>query len=633
MPLILRWFLNLGPTNPIAVRLVHNGSRRARHMYMRSAYLGVLIVALLYALLWNTKSGDLSYRELASAGSISFQYIAYLQIALICILAPVFMAGAIAQEADPKTWDILLTTPLSATQIVMGNLVGRLFFILALLFSSLPLFATTQYFGGVPGTSIFASYLIAACAALLVGATAIMLSVSRLVGKRAVFTFYIAVVSYIALTIAVDSVRFGGKSVSWATALNPFLTLRALLDPSGYPRAAAGTHTGPAAWFLERPVATWCWLSCLCSVALVLGSIATVRLGGFVAITGVAGTRRAGLFERLARRLSGTAGGKASRTVWHNPVAWREAAARNASTLRILSRYAFIGLGVVMGAVIVWAFHAGSLSTADFRAVLMYVVMGEMAVIALVVLNMSATCVSREREDGTLDLLLTTPIQARQYLWGKIQGLMAYAIPMLAAPLATLLIAGVYIGLGAFGRPGGDSVPTNFTVNAAAIVAAGGATGGSGVPTPVAVTVPIVLPEAGVIGLLVGVPFIALCAIIGIQFSLKSKGTIGSVMATVGVVAVVAGTIGLCAWNAGSDLPLLGPVLGGLSPASAVFALVQPEEAMARTIQQSNLGAARVGLAIGSVLGAGVYSLVVYMMHASMTRTFDMTVRRLAGTR
>ncbi len=628
MPLILRWLLNLGPTNPIAVRLVQNGSRRSRHMYMRASYLGVLIIALLYALLWNTKSGDLSYRELASAGSLSFQYIAYLQVALICILAPVFMAGAIAQEADPKTWDILLTTPLSATQIVLGNLLGRLFFILALLFSSLPLFATTQYFGGVPGRSIFASYLIAACAALLVGAAAIALSVSRLVGRRAVFTFYIAVVSYIALTIAIDTVRFGGVAVSWATALNPFLTLRALLDPSGYPRAAAGSKAGLAAWFLERPVTTWCLLSVGFSVVLVLASIATVRLGGFTAITGVSGVRRAGLLDRLLRRGSAAPGAKIGRTVWHNPVAWREAAARNASGLRVLARYVFIGAGIVLGGMIVWFFHAGSLSVADFRAVLLYVVLGEMAVIALVVLNMSATCVSREREDGTLDLLLTTPIQAKQYLWGKIQGLMAYAIPMLAAPLATMILAGAYVGLGGFGRAGGGTVASSYLLSTTSGV---GGWGGAG--TAATAVVPVVLPEAGLVAAIVAVPFVAFCAIIGIQFSLKSKGTIGSVMATVGVVAVVAGTIGLCAWNAGSDLPLIGPVLAGLSPASAVFATVQAEDAMARTIQQSDLAAARVGLLIGSLVGAWVYGLVVYMMHASMTRTFDMTVRKLAGTR
>ena len=42
------------------------------------------------------------------------------------------LAGAIAQESNPRTWDILLTTPLSSMQMVLGNIFGRLFFVLAL---------------------------------------------------------------------------------------------------------------------------------------------------------------------------------------------------------------------------------------------------------------------------------------------------------------------------------------------------------------------------------------------------------------------------------------------------------------------------------------------------------------------
>ena len=51
MPIILRWLLRQGPANPIAVRLVQNASRRTKHMYIRAAYLAVLIVVLLWALL------------------------------------------------------------------------------------------------------------------------------------------------------------------------------------------------------------------------------------------------------------------------------------------------------------------------------------------------------------------------------------------------------------------------------------------------------------------------------------------------------------------------------------------------------------------------------------------------------
>ncbi|MEM9791259.1 MAG: hypothetical protein AAF842_12745, partial [Planctomycetota bacterium] len=118
MPSALNWLLRLVPLNPIAVRLVQNASARTKHMYVRAAYLAVLVVVLLWLLLQAAGGGSPSYRELAQAGASSFTIIAYLQITLICILAPVFMASAIAQEANPKTWDILLTTPLGRLQIV-----------------------------------------------------------------------------------------------------------------------------------------------------------------------------------------------------------------------------------------------------------------------------------------------------------------------------------------------------------------------------------------------------------------------------------------------------------------------------------------------------------------------------------
>ena len=74
---------------------------------------------------------------------------------------------------------------------------------------------------------------------------------------------------------------------------------------------------------------------------------------------------------------------------------------------------------------------------------------------------------------------------------------------------------------------------------------------------------------------LVMLPFIAFCAIIGLQVSLKSKGTISAVIATVGLVGVVSGLVGLCAWKSGTDIAAVGPVMAGLSPGSVLFAAVQ----------------------------------------------------------
>lgn len=619
MPVFLRWLLRLGPTNPIAVRLVQNASRRSKHNLVRSAYLAVLILVLLWAVLGTTQGGQVSYRDLASSGATSFAWVAYLQVFLICILSPVFMAGAIAQEANPRTWDILLTTPMSKLEIVLGNLLGRLWFVLALLFASLPLFALTQFFGGVPGRSILASYLVAAGAALLVGAIAIALSVSRLVGQRAVFAFYVCVMTYLAATIAVDAwlrsrglgMGPAGQGVTWVTAANPFLALRSLLSPTSYPSAEPGSFTGLRALALETPVRAWVWSTVLISGLLVLASTLTVRSGGLRQIAG--GASGIPWYRRVMGLGAKGAEHRPPRAVWTNPIAWREAAARNATFWRILARWSFIAAGLIAGIVIVVMFHVGTLSAADFRFVIRSVVFTEVFVIALVAINMAATAVSREREDGTLDLILTTPITPGMYLAGKLRGLVSYLLPLIAVPVLTIGLAGLYSGTFNNVREGGTTImePMGQT------------------PIPV----PAVLPEAGPIAALVLIPFLAFCVMVGLQWSLKSKGTLGSVVGTVAVVGVISGIVGLCGWAAGSDLPVVGPAIAAVSPASLLDGLVAPVNRLNQTVSDSGLRTARVSLAAGAVVSAAAYLGVVYAIHTTLVRGFDFTVRRLAGTK
>lgn len=624
MPIILRWLLRQGPSNPIAVRLVQNASRRTKHMYIRAAYLAVMIVVMLWALLTSTQD-TLAYQQLAQAGAGTFTRIAYLQILLICILAPVFLGGAIAQEASPRTWDILLTTPLSAGEIVLGNLFGRLLFILGLLFSSLPLFALTQYFGGVPGGAILASYLIAACAALLVGALAIALAVSRLVGKRAFFAFYIAIVSYLGVTLAIDAWLVaggkgaaGGTGVTHMTALNPFLALQSLLNPANYPRAAAGSQEGLVArWMLERPVATFCLGSTILSILFMGVSTLTVRSGGLHTLgtdeSGVSWTDR--LFGRRSAAGEGGEGRhRAPRPVGVNPIAWREASSRNSQPAKIIARWTFVGMGFAFALGLIWWYHRGSFSGTQFQFALLATVWVELSVIALVAIMAAATAISREREDGTLDLLLTTPLTASSYLTGKLQGLLWYILPLLSVPLGTLLLAGGYVLLKGFSREGGVEVGPQTI---------------GGVP----VMLPVILPEAGLLAAVAVLPFLAFCVMVGLQWSLKSRGTLGSIVGTVGVVGAISGVVGLCGWNAASGFAGVGPVFGALSPASLIASVITPGDRVSESLAKLGVPGARVSLAVGAVVAAGVYSIVCYGIHAGMVRSFDVTVRRLAGAR
>lgn len=621
MPVIVRWFLRLSVMNPIAVRLVQNGSRRSKHLYIRSGYLAVLILTMLWLLLAGTDQGQVKYQALAAAGAGAFTWIAYLQITLICILAPVFMGGAIAQEASPRTWEVLLTTPMTAGEIVLGNLFGRLFFVLALLLASLPLFALTQYFGGVPGRAILTSYLVAGCAALVVGAVAIALSVSRLVGKRAFFIFYVTVVAYLGVTLAIDLFLRGrgqgalnGQGVTYMTALNPFLSLHALLNPSTYPRAPEGSLRGLSALMLERPVTTWCVGSTVVSIVSMAASTFTVRLGGLGSLTQDSGG--VPWYRRVMRLPPKGAEHRAPKAVWNNPISWREAASRNSTPSKIAARYTFLGLGGLFGLGLVWAFHNGTLTTMDFQFALLATLGAEIAAVALVAANTAATAISKEREDGTLDLLLTTPITASAYLSGKLRGLVVYLLPLLSVPFGTLAMACLYVALaqiGLFSREGGVMVGTTV----------GGVT----------VEVPAVLPEAALLAPLVVVPFMAFIVMIGLSWSLKSKSTLASVVWTVGVAGVISGATGICVWQATDGIPLLGPVLGGLSPASMLYAVIYPGEMVKSTMNQAGVETARVTVFIGGLVAAGVYAAVCYGIHSSMVRTFDMTVRKLAGNK
>lgn len=615
MPVVVRWLLRLGPANPIAVRLVQNASRRVRHNYIRATYLAVLIIVLLWMLLLGASGENLDYRKLAQSGASAFTSIAYLQVLLICVLAPVFMGGAIAQEASPRTWEVLLTTPMTAGEIVLGNLFGRLIFVIGLLIASMPLFALTQYFGGVPGTAVFASYLVAGSAALLVGALAIALSVSRLVGKRAFFVFYVCIIGYLGVTIAIDRAlvsngqgALDGSGVTFMTGLNPFLALHALLNPTTYPKAAPGTHTGLTAWMLESPVAFWCLGSIALSVVFMAASTLTVRAGGLQTL----GESEAGV--PLIRRLFGMPARKAGehrapKHVWVNPIAWREAASRNSSPGKIALRWFFLALGGLFGLGLIYLYHSGSFSTKLFRFAFVATLWGELAIIALVGINTAATAISKEREDGTLDLLLTTPITARAYLMGKLRGLVTYLLPLLAVPLGTLAAGCAYVALGGFGNPQGTQAPIS-----------------SG-------SIPILLPEAALAVPIAVVPFMAFCVMVGLHWSLKSRGTLGSVVGAIAVVGAVAGVAGLCGWNASGTFAYVGPVLAALSPASMVFGAAYPEAALDASIGNGGPYAARLALFIGAAVSAGVHIALCYAIVSNMVRTFDMTVRKLAGGR
>jgi hypothetical protein len=242
---------------------------------------------------------------------------------------------------------------------------------------------------------------------------------------------------------------------------------------------------------------------------------------------------------------------------------------------------------------------------------LLTVVTAESVVIVLTALNMSATAVSREREDGSLDIILTTPIQPGPYLSGKLRGIIQFLAPMMLVPTLTLGFAAIYVLAGGFGASAGVMVSASVGT--------------------VTLQVPAMLPEGALEYPLVMLAFTAFAVMVGLQWSIKSKGTIASAVGAVFATGVAGLVLGLCGMAAGGSIPLVGAFMSAFTPVNLVSAVVTPEVTGGNTVE-AGLGPFRVALAIGAVAAAAAGVGVVWAMRSAMQRTFMFTVRKLAGT-
>jgi len=627
MQLLLDWFWHLLPANPMVVRVVQGGSQRLRHLWVRMGYLGVLIgLVVIGMLIGEGMGGNLDTSDMAKAAARIFRIIAYGQVIMVCLLAPLFMAGAIAQERSGETYNILLTTPMTNLQIVLGSFFGRLFFIIALLTSGLPLFSILLVFGGVAIRAVFVAFAVSALVALMVGSVAVTLSVMRAGGRKAVFSFVILVAAYLVTTYALDAMilrQFNAipNRTTWLTPLHPLLVLESSMSRETYsppmPEEMIG-YSGLAQFYHGNPLGMFTLLTGSISFVLLLYSSVMVRH---------IGTGDSNALIKLRKWLRLDTGGertRPAREVWANPIAWREANTRGKLASAILARYGFLVLGLVAAGVLLVLHHGGRLpaisgaaSAETFLLVLKILLLTELAVIVLVAIYMSAGCVSREREDGTLDLMLTTPITPKYYIWGKLRGLVSYLGLLIAAPVLTLAMVAAYALIGqALGWESATATSQLYSEY-----------GGTRNRT---ITHGLLLPEAPILMLLMLLPFVALCVAVGMNWSLKARGVLGAVIPTVAIVSVLALVLGFCGMATVGNVVFIGPVINAFSPVTSIWMIVDPWETVSDFKTDPILG--RVSMVIAGLACTGGYIGLVYAVVLNMVRNFDQTVRKLSGT-
>ena len=603
---ILLWIWRLLPGNPILVRVVAMGSKRTRHLWARLIYLVALFVVLVVMGTGLLEGGrESSLAELAKKSTNTFYYVSLVQLFLMSFIAPVFCAGAITQEKDSNTYHILLTTPLTNGQIVLGSLFSRIYFVWVLLLSGVPIFCIMMIYGGVTTAEVFQSFGLAACTGLVTGSTAIMISFLKVGTQRTIFTFFAGVAVYLLGVLAIGFSTFGklaeaspgtrGWEMSWLAPAHPFLALFVVTGQTPAPTPEDVYHYGwPWRWLLAHPQYGYMLLTTLASAVMVIVSVVFVR----------AGTREGErtLVSRVRDVFANQETGerrRKPRRVWHNPIAWREAATRASAGGRSALRWLFIIGGIVLGFVLLIAHYsswfplnaANPTNTRDWLTVLVWI---ELAVILLVVTNTAATTLTREKESMTIELLLSSPLTSQYIVAGMLRGLVSFALPLIAVPTVTLaLFAGA--GLLSVGQQ----------------------------PA-------VVSPEAFLLAPVLMVAYAAMAAIVGLHFSLVSKKTVQAVMISTTVVIGAAGLLFACGFAMKQAGPIPAAVVLPFTPFPAMQALIDHGTAFdpSGSATAATLQSARITAILFSLVSAGAYLAVTYSIYKNMVRGFDMTVRR-----
>ncbi|MEA3226317.1 MAG: ABC transporter permease, partial [Planctomycetota bacterium] len=167
-------------TGPIFDKELRVSSRRRRNYVLRFIYL--IFLTFVLAMVW---IGVMGYRgsslylmsRMSEAGKAVIAYIVWFQFCVTQVVAVIMLSTSISDEIYNRTLGLLMTTPISSFQIVMGKLFSKLLQLILLLAISLPLLAIVRVFGGVPWGYVVSSLCITLTTIIFVGSLSLFFSI------------------------------------------------------------------------------------------------------------------------------------------------------------------------------------------------------------------------------------------------------------------------------------------------------------------------------------------------------------------------------------------------------------------------------------------------------------------------
>lgn len=200
--------------NPILVKELRGSLRGARFFVAFIVVLAFVAGSLL--LTFGASMGRARYGHVADPSMIGrgvLMVLQFLQLGVVFLVVPGLAATSLTTERESLTHELLVTTTLSAGQIVWGKFSAAMTLTLTFLMAMLPLIGLCFLFGGVTVHQIVANYAFLVLLSALVAAFALFVSAQAASTQIAVVSIY--GISFLGGTLSLIAL---GSMLRWSDA-------------------------------------------------------------------------------------------------------------------------------------------------------------------------------------------------------------------------------------------------------------------------------------------------------------------------------------------------------------------------------------------------------------------------------
>ncbi len=432
---------------PIFTREAVVAPRRSRLFVVRTIY--GLALLLLISTAWMIIAGTQIVRNLSDMsrfGMVLFQILAPLQLALLMFLSSIQATSNVAIEKDKQTFLLLLLTRMSNTELVVGKLLASFLVVANMLATSLPIFMLLVLFGGTSFWQVVWTFAVTTTTCLAAASLGTMVAMWREKTFQSLALVLLGIVLWIGIWEA--SSLFGGqiRGISipeLASYASPFQAVLAASRPS-----VTETYQSSVLPFLAVS-GSLAILFCAIAVWRVRiwnpsrdvrpGQQETAMQSSLLDTASAARTSdeqlRSGHVDDRARTAS-----RDSRRVWDNPVLWREMCTWAYGKKIIFIRIVYWLASIASIAALYWMVSSGAATIASGETGVVVPVtakvLAPLMIVSLVILNaLAVTSITTERDSCALDLLQVTDLSPKEFLFGKLLGVMYVGLDVIIWPL------------------------------------------------------------------------------------------------------------------------------------------------------------------------------------------------------